>query len=146
MIKIQKPKRKLILRAIAYYLYFIALITFIVVIAALLDNSNLYQKNVIFGGLMIGVPCATFGYLLQRYFLKNEKKELEIYENNIIFSLAQQSEGKINAVELSQYGQIPIEYATNMLNEMVTKGNAIVEANEKGYLEYIFPVYLKENN
>ncbi len=89
-----------------------------------------------FMGLALGVaPCVLGVWWFISVGKSAKKRKLAEYTNAIL-RYAQNQEGKITVQEIAVHLNIPFEKASNLLNEMQTKGIFELQLTEKGAYVY----------
>ncbi len=89
-----------------------------------------------FMGLVLGiVPCVLSIWWFISVSKNVKKRQLNEYTGAIL-RYAQSQEGKITVQEIAVHLNIPFEKASNLLNEMQTKGIFELQLTEKGAYVY----------
>lgn len=145
MKKTEKPKTYNTSKVVAYIILFYGIIFTSVGIFSLFDSKNAQSSSAALGGFLFGLPTLFGGYLLWKRAYKKSKEALTQYLEEIIFGFAKSNNGRINAIEFGMEANLPKAKAEELLNDMVIKGNAITQVNDNGFVEYVFPVFLKDN-
>lgn len=144
MEKIEKPKTYTLTKVVSYILLFWGIIFSAVGIFSIFDSSNPDANSASLGGFIMGFPALLGGFLLWRRSYKKSKENYDLYFEELIFHLAKSKDGVLNVIEVGMEINLPKQKVEQLLNEMVVKGTAITQVNDNGFVEYVFPVFLKD--
>jgi hypothetical protein len=142
MIKMIKPKTYGLRKFIGYIVLLPGLLFLIIGIAGFWDKTPDKSEQAIL--LVLGIFESVGGVLLIYAAIKKEKESKNRFAETTIFNLAKENNGILNTIDVSIFTKLPEAECEQMLNYFVTKGHAIPDVNEKGFVEYKFPVYLKD--
>jgi len=144
MQNIELPKTYSFTKNISYFILFFGIIFTAVGIASIFDHDP-KAPDAALGGFMFGIPTLLGGFLLWRSAYKKSKDALEQYYEELIFNHVKIKDGIVNSIEVGLAANIPKLKAEQLLNEMVIKGTALTQVNDNGFVEYVFPVFVKDN-
>lgn len=145
MEKIEKPKTYTFTKILSYILLFWGIIFTAVGVFSIFDSYNPDAASASLGGFIMGVPTLLGGFLIWKRSYKKAKENYDQYFEELIFSVAKSKNGILNAIEVGMEINVPKAKAEQLLNEMVIKGTAITQVNDNGFVEYAFPVFLKDS-
>ncbi len=139
--EIEKPKKYTLLYLVSFVLLFYGLVFLLVAFFTIISSSTSNTSDMISGTLLMSIPTLLSGSLILYNIRKKRRESTNKYIENIILNYAKKNNGIVTSLEISMESEISNLQATQALDSMVIKGYCTNQVNEKGYVEYVFPVF-----